>query len=247
MVTDSGLRLAPRNDMTELQHVYERTGRVHIRDVLAQSSADVIYRCLVDQPQRNLVYNKGGEHVDMNAAAVSKWPRAKRKKLEKAIYQLARDDFQYHYMTIPIYDVYHKELLPGHFLNKVFEFVNDAKFLDFVRSVTGDKSIGFADAQATCYRQGHFLTRHNDDVADKDRRVAYVLNLTPYWDPDWGGALQFFDLIGNIEAAFTPAYNVLNLFRVPMDHSVGIVAPFAGADRFAITGWFRKGTDPLAL
>lgn len=247
MVEESGLYLAPRNDMAELQNAYERAGRVHIRGVLKQLSADAIYGCLADQPQWNLVYNKGGEHVDMDATAVSKWPRAKRKKLEKAIHLLARDAFQYHYMAIPIYDVYHKELLPGHFLNKVFEFLNDAKMLDFVRSITGDDSIGFADAQATCYRKGHFLTRHDDDVADKNRRVAYVLNLTPRWRPDWGGALQFFDSQGNIEIAYSPAYNVLNLFRVPMVHSVGIIAPFSGADRFAITGWFRKGTDPLAL
>ena len=141
MVEESGLCLAPRNDMAELQNAYERAGRVHIRGVLKQLSADAIYGCLADQPQWNLVYNKGGEHVDMDATAVSKWPRAKRKKLEKAIHLLARDAFQYHYMAIPIYDVYHKELLPGHFLNKVFEFVNDATMLDAGDEREGQKRL----------------------------------------------------------------------------------------------------------
>src|SRR3954471_14869040 len=33
-------------------------------------------------------------------------------------------------------------------------------------------------------------------VADglaRDKLVAYVLNMTQKWQPDWGGALQFFD------------------------------------------------------
>ena len=86
--------------------------------------------------------------------------------------------------------------------------------------------------------------RHDDDVAGKNRRCAYVLSFCPGWRPDWGGALQFFGPDGNVEGAFTPAHNALSLFRVPMDHSVGVVAPYAGSDRYSITGWLRSGADP---
>ena len=38
---------------------------------------------------------------------------------------------------------------------------------------------------------GDFLTVHDDETGGRKRLVAYVLNLTPIWRPDWGGALNF--------------------------------------------------------
>ena len=64
------------------------------------------------------------------------------------------------------------------------------------------------------------------------------------WRADWGGALQFFGPDGNVSEAFTPAFNVLNVFKVPAVHSVAMVAPFAGASRYSITGWLRSGANP---
>ena len=43
-----------------------------------------------------------------------------------------------------------------------------------------------------------------------------------------------------MEEAFTPAFNSLNVFKVPAQHAVSIVAPFAGAPRLSITGWIRS-------
>jgi Rps23 Pro-64 3,4-dihydroxylase Tpa1-like proline 4-hydroxylase len=241
-------RLAPKiassKKIAQLQIEYATKGRLHIRDVLDPSSADAIYRCLSEQRQWNLVYRMNGEHIDSSAAAVAKWPNRKRLKLQKLIHREARNGFQYFYSTIPIYDIYHQKKLPGHFLNAVLEFLNSHEFLDFVRAIIQDDSVGFADAQATRYDNGNFLTCHDDDVAGKNRRAAYVLNFSPLWNPDWGGALQFFDSAGNIQEAYTPTHNALNLFRVPTNHSVGIVSPFAGAARYSITGWLRAGTDP---
>ena len=134
--------------------------------------------------------------------------------------------------------------LPESFFGALFEFLNGSEFLDTIRAVTGDAQIAFADAQATRFDPGHFLTCHDDAIAGKNRRVAFVLSLSPSWRPDWGGALQFFDPAGNVEEAFTPTYNALSLFGVPMDHSVGVVAPFAGAPRYSISGWLRSGADP---
>ena len=134
--------------------------------------------------------------------------------------------------------------MPGFFLNEVLIFLNSPEFLGLMRDVTGEESITFADAQATRFDAGHFLTCHNDEVEGKCRRVAYVLSLSPVWNSDWGGALQFFGKNGNVEEAYMPNYNSLNVFRVPTDHSVAVVAPFAGASRFSITGWLRSGEDP---
>ena len=38
--------------------------------------------------------------------------------------------------------------------------------------------------------------------------------------------------------SFVPRYNTMSLFRVPADHHVTLVAPWAQDDRLSITGWF---------
>lgn len=108
-----------------------------------------------------------------------------------------------------------------------------------MRDITRSESITYADMQATRYSKGHFLTEHDDNVQGKNRIAAYVLNLTPKWRNDWGGALVFPNK--NIPGGqlFYPKFNALNIFSVPQKHSVSYVTPFAGEHRYSITGWFR--------
>jgi len=240
------LRIAFDERVNELAERYSIDGRVQIRDALDATSARRIYDCLVEHRQWNLVYRLGGNHVAGSANAIAHWPPATRRKLEKGIHAEARQGFQYFFASVPIYDIVHGNLLPGHLFTEILNLLNSTEMLTAVRRIIGDDSVAFADAQATRFESGHFLTSHNDAVEGKNRRAAYVLNLTPSWHPDWGGALQFFGEDGNLEAGWLPRFNVLNIFRVPSRHSVGIVAPFAGAPRYAITGWFRSGVDDVA-
>ena len=113
-------------------------------------------------------------------------------------------------------------------------------FLDLVREVTAIPELVKADAQATLYGPSHFLTQHNDSHMAEGWRIAYVLNFTAEpWRPDWGGYLLFYDEEGDVIAGYRPRFNALNLFAVPMLHSVTYVPPFSPIGRYAITGWFR--------
>lgn len=243
-MTDAPLALADALPVAELAAQYARAGRVQVREVLLERSAQRIHAALVAQRQWNLVLQRDGRHQDMDFEAVAGWSAADRSRLEQLVREGARDGFQYHYANIPLYDVWHGQLLPGHLFEDVFRFLNSPAFLGLARTITGEHGIAFADAQLTRFGPGHFLTRHDDDVAGKHRRAAYVLNLTPSWRMDWGGILQFTDADGDVSGGYTPRWNALNLFRVPQPHSVSLVTPFAGAERFAITGWLRSGADP---
>ena len=242
--SDTAIRISSAHDIKVLQRQFQRNGRIQIRNFLKLASADTICNALTTQKRWNLVYMNAGKHVDTDANAIARWPRNQRDKLKKLVYSQATDGFQYMYATVPIYDIYHQKQLLGHYFNEVFEFLNSKVFLDFTRSVTDDDSISFADAQATRFDAGHFLTGHDDAAPEKNRRVAYVISLSPVWRADWGGCLQFMNSLGNIEEGYTPTYNALCMFRVPSDHSVSMVAPFAGASRYSITGWLRSGVDP---
>ncbi|MEM7276660.1 MAG: 2OG-Fe(II) oxygenase family protein [Pseudomonadota bacterium] len=211
---------------------------------MSQASAHSIYQHLLRQPDWNSVCTINNKHVDASSNSLAALDPLQKKALQEAIHAQANKGFQYSYASIPIYDIVHQQLMPGDFFHSVFKFLNSAQFIGYIRELTDDHKIQFADAQATRYSAGDFLTMHNDDAPGKERRVAYVLNLTPEWQADWGGALQFFDSEGHIEAAFLPRFNALNLFAVPADHSVSLVAPFADKPRYSITGWLRSGKDP---
>jgi Rps23 Pro-64 3,4-dihydroxylase Tpa1-like proline 4-hydroxylase len=83
------------------------------------------------------------------------------------------------------------------------------------------------------------VRRHDDLHSEEGRLVAYVINLTPAWNADFGGMLHFIGDDGSVEETFYPWFNSLSLFRVPQLHFVSYVPPYVTADRYGITGWFR--------
>ncbi len=238
--------LALASDLATLpwQHTFASQGRVHIPNILNTETADQIFACLNAQKSWNLVCQQNGQHIDLNANVETIWNANQLDEFMAQLYRQANDGFQYLYRAIPLYDVYHRNLMPGHFLNEVFKFINSEPMLSYLRKTLNLPDIAFADGQVTCYSKGHCLTQHDDDVPSKRRLAGYVLNLTPRWNPNWGGALQFYDGVGGCVATMLPSFNALNVFRVPQPHAVSYVPPFATGKRFAITGWLRAGKDP---
>ena len=52
--------------------------------------------------------------------------------------------------------------------------------------------------------------------------------------------IVFLDADGHVAEGYSPAFNALNIFRVPAAHAVTQVTTFADADRLSITGWVRS-------
>lgn len=236
-------RLGPAHDPGALRRAFRRAGFVQVRDVLEPDDAARVHRCLVRDTTWNLVFADRGRHIDLDAAQLAALPKAKMDELRQAIYAQARDGFQYCYNNYPIHDARKAGLNEGHLLHAFAEWLNGESFLSFARAATGCEDIAFADAQATRFMPGHFLTTHDDAHATKNRRAAYIFNFTPTWEPDWGGYLLLQDEAGEVRRGLKPRFNTLNLLAVPQKHSVGIVAPFAGGPRLAITGWLRYGEE----
>jgi SM-20-related protein len=160
------------------------------------------------------------------------------------IQERARTGYQYLYAYFPILTAYFSPSSPRFRIFDFYEFINSPPVLDFARRLTGLERIRWADGQATWYKPGHFLKAHTDEEAATGRVAAYVMNLSREWERDWGGFLQFFDSGDNVEEAFKPSFNTLNIFTIPQLHSVSMVATYVKAERLAVTGWFRTD-DPL--
>lgn len=237
------LAVDPTLDPPGLRAAFAQGGRLHIPGFLTTPGAEAVGRALAaaDFPWSKSLLIKGQPYD----APLDYWeglPPDQRAVFDAAVEEGARTGFQYRFDAWRLSDRREAGEVSGGALapvEAVWDFLNGEAFLGFVRTLTGDARPAFCDAQATRYRPGDFLTVHSDAAEGKRRLYAYVLNFTPRWRADWGGLLAFIDRDGHVAEAYTPRFNALNIFAVPQDHAVTLVAPFAG-ERLAVTGWVRS-------
>jgi Rps23 Pro-64 3,4-dihydroxylase Tpa1-like proline 4-hydroxylase len=194
---------------------------------------------MLDEVPWQLHFNDAGRVYDLAPEQLQALPATHQALLQQRLHANAATSFQYVFDNFPLYDAYRSAQQHHLYLMRVFEFLDSPRFLAFARQLTGEPGIALVDAQATRYRPGHFLTQHDDAIEGPQRIAAYVLNLTPRWRADWGGLLLFLDHDGHVAEGYTPVFNALNVFKVPQPHAVSCVAPFAGGERYSISGWLR--------
>jgi SM-20-related protein len=214
-------------------------GRLHIPAFLTQASAQSLYDHLRRRMDWRLIINQGETIFEVDRATYAAMGDQAKRDLDNAVYASARTGFQYRYEVIRLPDDEAARRQDDSLLAEFAGFMSSPPLLDFLRQVTGQSGIDFSDAQATAYGPGHFLTTHDDGVPGKQRKAAYVFNLSAAWRPEWGGLLMFSGRDGHVEQAYVPTFNALNLFAVPQPHSVSYVAPYVPYRRYAVTGWLR--------
>ena len=235
--------LNPHLASAALHDSYAIKCRMQIREIFTEAGAERVLAILENETPWGLAFNDGERVIQLNAAQVSALTPAEQQRILQGVHEGARRGYQFVYNYYPVFAEYFADgpRLP---LFDVYEYLNSPEMLDFLRAVTGIEAIRWADAQATLFRAGHFLKYHTDETPSQQRLVAYVLNFTKGWGRDWGGYLQFFDADYDVEQAFRPVFNALNLFTIPADHSVQMIAGYAPGNRFSITGWLRGDAPP---
>lgn len=232
--------LHPGLDPLRLRDEFAQRGRMQIRPFLQEHAADALHDCLQQQVPWTLAFRRDGRSQTLPRDAYAAMDEGQRQQLLQALYAESRGRYGFAYESYMMVKAYLEKADLELMLHRVLEYLNSAEFLGFARTLSGLHEIRRVSAQATRYRIGHYLRRHNDFDAEEGRLVAYVINLTPSWNVDWGGQLQFVGEDETITETFFPHWNSLSLFRVPQQHSVSGVMPFAEGDRLAITGWFQS-------
>ena len=211
-------------------------GRVQIADFLQADAAERLRDCLAREVRWTLA--ERSESTSRTRGREQALTDSEYQAVLETAYARARTEFQFVYDSYMLVRARKEGWDPDLVLHFMLDFLNSPEFIEFARYLTGDTAINAVNAQATRYRPGHFLTPHEDISETEGRRYAYVINLTRNWKPEWGGLLQFIDAAGNVTDTYAPRWNSLSLFRVPALHAVSLVAPWAGEERLAITGWF---------
>jgi SM-20-related protein len=237
----------PALDLPALAADYAVRRRLQVRDVFTEAAAERMLAMLERETPWGLAFNDGDRVVQLDAARCAALGPAERQHIANGVAEGARRGYQFIYSLYPLLQAYFDAKAPPSPLFALFEWLNGPEFLDFARRLTGLDGIVWADAQATMFGPGQFLKYHTDETPSQQRLAAYVINLTKDWGRDWGGFLQFFDAKYDVEEALRPVFNAINIFTVPADHSVGIVAPYVQRGRLAITGWLRGDQPPRSI
>ncbi|WP_375548855.1 2OG-Fe(II) oxygenase family protein [Oceanicaulis alexandrii] len=251
MAQDIELTLRPGLDPAPFAEIYARDKLVSIPDILPDAAANAVHELLRSSISWRLIFpepapdHPQGHKINvLSAADIEAIGRQQMAQRIQGVMARAKDNYGYLYNAYPMIEAYMKGWDSGHPIHRLTEFLNSPAFLEFGRAVIGEKQITKADAQATLYTRGHFLTRHVDEGYDRERRAAYTFGFTPEWQPDWGGLLLLLDSNFDIQRGLLPRFNTLNIFDGTMVHAVSAVSPFAGGHRLQITGWLRD--DPPA-
>lgn len=210
------------------------TGRVQLASFLPASIADALTDCLTREVPWQLAHRIGGISRTTDRGCYP--DAAAYGAMARDAYVDARGQYQFLYDSYMLLKAAREKWDPGLAAHAVLPYLNSEEFLEFSRAITGDHIVRL-NAQCTRYRPGQFLMPHEDQEIQEGRRFAYVINLNRTWAPDWGGQLQFLDEAGEVVQTMLPRWNTLSLFRVPQRHQVTMVAPWAGQNRYAITGW----------
>jgi|APFEC2959095171_1045051.scaffolds.fasta_scaffold00028_89 SM-20-related protein len=238
-----GFALHPSIDPEQLAARFARDRRVQIAPFLIETDAERLAAQLAIRADWRRVLNSGTKVFEFAASELEALSAAQVKRLDDAVHAAARDGFQYRYDSIRVPDSVAERVASDDPVAAFAAFLSDRPVLTLLEKIAGANGLGFADAQATRYGAGDFLTAHDDDVPGKHRHAAYVLGLTRGWRAEWGGLLLFHGGTGGVAEGYVPAFNTLSLFAVPQPHSVSLVAPFAGGPRLSITGWLRRRPD----
>jgi len=234
------ITINPKLNPKELNKIYQENGRLQVHDFFTSETSQYLSKLLLENKNWNLAYNSGNNFYESPLSELDKLSPEQKQRFMKQIFAKASNKFQYVFIQYYISQAIKLNEEPGHPLHQVEAFLNSNYYLDFMRELTADSSIRKADSYASVYDKEHFLTEH-DDLHDKhDRVAACVFNFTKNWNRNWGGHLAFYDDKGNIEQAFIPTFNTLNILSIPQKHAVQQVTSFAEEKRYSLLSWLHR-------
>ena len=121
------------------------------------------------------------------------------------------------------------------------KFLNSESFINILNQITNLELTQLTTMFMSKYSSGNFLSPHSDRG---NGRLAFVINLTKFWKPQYGGNLHFLnENRTQIIDTYVPEFNNLIIFDVPQEygipHYVSHIAPNIKLSRYSVTGWFN--------
>src|SRR5688572_8435854 len=150
----------PQIDTTTVCAQLTTNGYVQINDYLPAASADSLYACLDRQVQWDLAYSDQSRGRQIKAPQLTTMTPAQIRQTVDPAFAHDQNGFSFVYNTFRAIDSWlageHKE----HPLYTLANQMHTREHLEYVRQLTGKKSLIRMDLMAAGYLPGHFLIPH---------------------------------------------------------------------------------------
>jgi hypothetical protein len=229
-----------RSSISLYQTEFEQTRKVRFEEALHPIFAEKLYQHILRMPDHIWSVACGIRNIKYEKKLHPTLAKRNQDNINEANKTFGKGEFSY---------VFNRAMnnVPGEisqFEMMMRTILNSDMMKKILSEITGLEITILKTMFLSRYRSGHFLSPHSDKGNGK---IAFVINLTKNWLPQYGGNLHFLseDRTKIIET-WTPAFNNMVIFYVPpehekdtgMPHFVGHVNPQVKFSRYAITGWY---------
>jgi SM-20-related protein len=206
---------------------------IKISNFLNSNFAELLFKYAIQEKNWNLSTGiKNNKYEKINTKQNEKINDIQIKNVNNAF---AKNEFSYiFYRSMNNVNMSYIEFTLRKYLNSDF-------FINKLNEITELQLTKLTTLFMSKYSSGNFLSPHSDRG---NGRLAFVINLTKFWKPYYGGILHFLnDDRTEIIDTYVPEFNNLIIFKVSEEydipHYVSHIAPNIKISRYSITGWFN--------
>jgi hypothetical protein len=119
-------------------------------------------------------------------------------------------------------------------IDDMAQYFRGQEFLNLCAAAIGVEGVQIVELSFVRYGTGDFCAFTIGPPMRAE--IGFTYDLTPAWELEWGGLLEFMSFTGGIEKAYAPRLDSLCIYSLHTHHEISCVAPFARARRYAICG-----------
>jgi Rps23 Pro-64 3,4-dihydroxylase Tpa1-like proline 4-hydroxylase len=211
---------------------FKNNQKINIFNFLEEKFAEELYKNAIFQ--QNWILSTGINNTKFEKPFTKQFEKINLLQIKNINNAFSRDDFSYSfYRSMNNIKISYLEFT----LRKI---LNSKEFINLLNKITDLNLTELTTLFMSKYTSGNFLSPHSDKGNGK---LAFVIGLTKYWKPQYGGNLHFLnDNRTEITHTFSPNFNNFIIFKIPeqgIPHYVSHVAPNVKYPRISITGWFN--------
>lgn len=217
-----------------LAATFKKTGRVRVMDALDEKSADNLSETIETMAIWRSTFLDGETERVISGQEAQAMMDRRRREMRERLYTQAKEGFQYLRYECPT-DVIPDAKDPKALADADVFFKSDG-FRDFLRKIAGGKTGALENVHARWLDRDQFRSDSSLDTDPATCKLHFAMDVTRTWKPHWGGHLNFLASDGEIEEAWSPGFNRLQVYAGGIRHSIGYVAPFKNAHCLSICG-----------
>jgi len=231
--TDLLIQNIEKYDLSNYIEKFNQKKIIQIKNILNTDFAEEIYKYIFLHKNWNL--SSGFDKFKFMKPLQKQFDKANELQVKNINDKFKNDSFTY---------IFHRTMnntKPDYLEYLIRKQLSSPEFIHMIKQITNIEVSSLSTLFLSKYKPGHFLSPHSDKGNGK---IAFVLNLSKFWKPQYGGILHFLDEERkNIIDSYVPDFNNIILFEVPEDHDrphfVSHIVPNIKHSRYAITGWYN--------